>query len=100
MLLDRNLMCLDCNAEFLFSKEEQEFFKTKQLVNDPKRCQNCRVLVRAIRNGEDIKSTTEVNCDQCGIKTRVPFKPKGFRPVFCFCCINNKVVDINQSQVS
>jgi CxxC-x17-CxxC domain-containing protein len=28
-------------------------------------------------------------CEQCGIATKVPFKPRGVRPVYCRDCYNN-----------
>lgn len=32
----------------------------------------------------------EVVCDKCGIKTTVPFKPTGNKPVYCRDCFNKK----------
>src|SRR5262245_27789194 len=87
---DKTLICRDCQKTFVFSAGEQEFFNTKGLNNEPKRCSNCRVLIRAQRNGEDPKQTTEVNCAQCGLPTRVPFQPKGYRPVYCGACFRLK----------
>ena len=35
---DRNLKCVDCRAEFVFTAGEQLFFQKKQFRKDPKRC--------------------------------------------------------------
>lgn len=29
-------------------------------------------------------------CEQCGVSTKVPFKPRGVRPVYCRDCYNNQ----------
>ncbi len=94
MFKDRMLTCCNCSAEFIFSAGEQDFFHTKGLTNEPKRCQNCRVLVRAIRNGLEADKTTIVDCADCGAATRVPFRPTGRKPVYCSDCFrSNKLVD-------
>jgi CxxC-x17-CxxC domain-containing protein len=86
MFEDRFLVCRDCSREFLFSGGEQQFFAEKGLLNQPKRCHSCRVLMRVQRAGDDPSHTTEVSCANCGALTRVPFQPKGYRPVYCTCC--------------
>lgn len=42
MYQDKTLTCIDCGADFTFTAEEQEFFATHQLTNEPKRCKPCR----------------------------------------------------------
>lgn len=39
---DKTLQCVDCNEQFIFSANEQEFFQQKQLTSEPKRCKPCR----------------------------------------------------------
>jgi len=90
---DKELACRDCNKGFVFSAGEQEFFSAKGLVNEPKRCPNCRILMRVQRNGEDPARTAEVNCAECGAPTRVPFQPKGYRPVYCSYCFRTKKLE-------
>jgi CxxC-x17-CxxC domain-containing protein len=87
---DKMLGCRDCNKQFVFSAGEQEFFSAKGLVNEPKRCPNCRLLMRIQRNGEDVNRVAEVSCAECGVPTRVPFQPKGYRPVYCAYCFQTK----------
>ena len=84
---DRELVCRDCGQAFVFTAGEQEFFNTKQLVNEPKRCPNCRLIMRIRRSGEDPAISSEVECAECGQPTRVPFQPKGHRPVYCLVCM-------------
>jgi CxxC-x17-CxxC domain-containing protein len=90
---DKDLSCRDCNKTFVFSAGEQDFFSAKGLVNEPKRCPNCRILMRVQRNGEDPSRTAEVNCAECGSPTRVPFQPKGYRPVYCSYCFRTKKLE-------
>jgi CxxC-x17-CxxC domain-containing protein len=87
---DKLLTCCTCNEEFLFSAGEQEFFSTKGLINVPKRCPNCRLLLKVQRSGKDVKHIAQVNCAECNTPTKVPFQPKGYRPVYCSYCFQNK----------
>ena len=87
---EKTLYCRDCKQPFTFSIGEQEFFLQKGLKNEPKRCPNCRLVMRVQRNGHDLTKTSEVACASCGVPTRVPFRPKGYRPVYCVCCYQTK----------
>lgn len=87
---EKILDCRDCSQPFVFSEGEQEFFQLKGLKNEPKRCPNCRLLMRVQRNGDDLNRTCEVACANCNAPTRVPFKPKGYRPVYCVGCFQVK----------
>lgn len=90
---DKLITCRDCQGTFVFSAGEQQFFSTKGLVNEPKRCPNCRLVMRLQRSGEDTSRAVEVNCAECGIATKVPFQPKGYRPVYCTYCFQNKKLE-------
>ncbi len=46
--------------------------------------------MRVQRNGDDLNRTSEVSCAACGLPTRVPFRPKGYRPVYCVACFQVK----------
>jgi CxxC-x17-CxxC domain-containing protein len=94
---DRTLTCRDCNRPFVFSAGEQEFFSIKGLVNEPKRCPNCRLLMRMQRIGEDASRAAEVPCAECGQVTRVPFQPKGYRPVYCTYCFQTKKGELQEA---
>ncbi|MBX9686596.1 MAG: zinc-ribbon domain containing protein [Candidatus Obscuribacterales bacterium] len=101
MTLDEKILtCRDCNNPFSFSIGEQEFFLQKGLKNEPKRCPNCRLVMRVQRNGDDLNRTSEVSCASCGIPTRVPFRPKGYRPVYCVCCFQNKKKEDKEEESS
>jgi CxxC-x17-CxxC domain-containing protein len=39
---DKTITCIDCGADFTFTADEQEFYSTHQLTNEPKRCKPCR----------------------------------------------------------
>lgn len=97
---DKILTCRDCNRTFVFSAGEQEFFSAKGLVNEPKRCPNCRLLMRVQRAGEDPGKTAEVSCAECGTATRVPFQPKGYRPVYCTSCFRAKKGELQENKGS
>ena len=71
--VDRELTCVDCGAEFVFTAGEQLFFHDKQFTNDPKHCKQCKAK-RAQWNAKSA-SETRTTCAQCGVETTVPFKP-------------------------
>ena len=39
---DKQLVCKECQKEFLFTLGEQEFYKEKGFLNEPQRCPECR----------------------------------------------------------
>jgi CxxC-x17-CxxC domain-containing protein len=84
---DKSLDCTECSIKFVFSAGEQEFFHTRNLGNVPKRCPNCRLTLRYARAGRDVAHFSEVNCADCEKPTRVPFRPKGYKPVYCNDCL-------------
>src|SRR5215204_1935369 len=82
---DKNLNCVDCGTEFLWTAGEQLFFADKNFKNEPKRCKSCKAK-RASRPAgaagtarERVETTT--NCSACGKETTVPFRPTQDRPV-------------------
>lgn len=90
MLEDRSITCRDCGCDFLFSAEEQAFFKTKGLDNEPKRCANCRLVMRFKRKGQNIANLYDAVCEACSAPAKVPFQPKGHKPVYCTLCMMTK----------
>ncbi len=86
MFEDKSLVCTDCSNEFIFSIGEQEFFHLRGLTNEPRRCSDCRILSRLKREGRGAAASAQVCCAECGKQTRVPFQPKGYRPVYCCGC--------------
>ena len=81
--LDRWLKCTDCGASFLFSADEQAFFRDKGFKNDPKRCKECKGRQK---KGNRRIVETRVKCSECGADTTVPFKLTQNRPVLCREC--------------
>ena len=93
--VDRTLTCVDCDAEFVHSAEDQEYYKTKGFVSDPKRCPSCRAARRSTREGGEgvnrgggggTREYFAVVCSRCGNQAQVPFKPNMERPVYCSDC--------------
>ena len=39
---DKTIVCGDCGRPFVHSAEEQEFFRQRGFMNEPKRCKECR----------------------------------------------------------
>jgi CxxC-x17-CxxC domain-containing protein len=92
--VDKTLTCRDCGQEFVFSAGEQEFYQARGLLNEPRRCPNCRAARRATVGRADggmagarpQREMHDVICSNCGKMTQVPFVPTGSRPVYCMDC--------------
>lgn len=97
MAQDKKLTCRDCNAPFIFTASEQDFFAEKGFTNEPGRCPDCRAA-RKQNNSRGSNNRTGNNrsqremhtviCSECGKETEVPFRPSGDRPVYCRECFS------------
>ena len=83
---DKTLTCRECGAEFTFTAGEQEFFHSRGLLNEPGRCPACRAARRRGRLPRAERQYYEIVCDSCGRQAKVPFEPRGDRPVYCNEC--------------
>ncbi len=95
---DITLTCKDCAQPFVFTAGEQEFYQQRGLLNQPGRCPDCRGARRAggrssNGNGGGYGGARELftaTCSQCGQEARVPFQPRGDKPVYCSSCFETK----------
>ncbi len=103
---DKTISCRGCGTTFTFTAGEQEFYRTKGLMNEPTRCTSCRSQRRtsprdpetnndngyvryggfASFGGRTPRQMHPAVCAECGQWTEVPFLPRGDRPVFCSAC--------------
>jgi CxxC-x17-CxxC domain-containing protein len=111
---DETLTCRDCGREFVFTAGEQEFYQSRGLMNKPGRCPECRAARKSQGGGGGggyAYSTGGSNgggggyaggggggydrprremfpavCSNCGKDTKVPFQPRGDKPVYCSDC--------------
>ena len=103
---DRTLTCKDCGAAFVFSSREQEFYASRGFTNTPSRCPDCRAARKAERGdggysggggyssggggyGRQREMFSAV-CSSCGNEARVPFQPRGDKPVYCSDCFGKQ----------
>jgi CxxC-x17-CxxC domain-containing protein len=109
MLTDQVLHCRDCGVDFTWTTGEQEFYASRGLTNAPSRCPDCRSARKAMGTGGGGRSDRggggggggggyggqremhEVKCASCGGVARVPFVPRGDRPVYCRDCFGGGV---------
>jgi CxxC-x17-CxxC domain-containing protein len=82
--LDKTLTCRDCGNEFVFTSGEQDFYQTRGLQNEPRRCPECRNTRRS--EPRQSREMHDVVCSGCGQIAQVPFIPSGTRPVYCNDC--------------
>lgn len=47
----RILVCCDCQEEFVFTVEAQEYFTNKGHFHDPKRCKSCHYAHKHAQGG-------------------------------------------------
>jgi CxxC-x17-CxxC domain-containing protein len=93
---DKSLVCSECGAAFSFTANEQDFYQSKGLVNEPKRCPSCRQARKASQgnssysnSGAGYHSDRQMYpavCAECGKATQVPFEPHSDKPVYCSDC--------------
>ena len=112
---DKTLTCRDCGSQFTFTQGEQEFYAGKGLMNEPSRCPDCRSARKRAQgggggggytsgggystggngggsysSGGGTREMFDVTCDSCGKPARVPFQPRGDRPVYCSDCFQQQ----------
>ena len=100
---DRSLTCVQCGTDFVFSADDQEFHASRG-YQDPKRCPSCRAERRSSQGGgsrsfggggggygsggydRPQREMFTATCARCGGEARVPFQPRGDKPVYCSDC--------------
>lgn len=102
--VDKQLTCVDCGTEFTHSAEAQQKFEELGFQNEPKRCGPCRAAKKASSGvgrgprggngggggGGAPREFHTAKCAGCGGDARVPFKPRGDRPVYCSTCFEKE----------
>jgi CxxC-x17-CxxC domain-containing protein len=101
---DKTLTCSDCGSPFTFTAGEQEFHASKGFTNEPRRCPNCRAARRSAGGGSyggggggsyssgygGQREFFSATCASCGREARVPFQPRGDKPVYCSDCFRSQ----------
>lgn len=98
---DKTLTCRDCGASFLFTESEQQFYSSKGFTNEPSRCPDCRANRKASGGGGGYsgggggyssgpREMHTATCASCGNEAKVPFVPRGDRPVYCSDCFGKQ----------
>jgi CxxC-x17-CxxC domain-containing protein len=113
---DKTLTCRDCGRSFTFTSGEQEYFASRGFTNQPGRCPECRATYKATRGGGGYSGSYTsggysaggyssegysgggrgerqyytVACSSCGGEARVPFQPRGDKPVYCSDCFSKQ----------
>ncbi len=112
---DKTLTCRDCGRAFIFTRGEQEFYASRGFTNEPGRCPDCRQARRSSRGESSGYSSGSsystggystggyssggsgsygrrelftATCSSCGNEARVPFQPRGDKPVYCSDCFS------------
>ncbi len=99
---DRNLTCVECNSEFVFNADDQQYHADRG-YQDPKRCSSCRQARRGGGGGGGgyggggggggyggQREMFEAVCATCGGTASVPFQPREDRPVYCSDCFSKE----------
>ena len=108
---DKPKTCRDCGQGFVFTGGEQEFFASKGFANEPSRCPECRSARKAAGGyssgsgyssggyssggaggygGRQDREMFSATCSACGNEARVPFQPRGDKPVYCSDCFSSQ----------
>ena len=84
---DKTLTCRDCGQQFVWTAGEQEFYASRGLQNPPSRCPADRAARRSGQGGGGgPREMFTATCSNCGNEARVPFQPRGDKPVYCSNC--------------
>lgn len=96
-MADKTITCKDCNTDFVFTENEQAFFKEKGFENEPQRCPECRAAKKQQSRGNrrgsygnNDRQMFPAVCAECGKSTTVPFEPNGEKPVYCKECFQSR----------
>src|SRR5207249_11800540 len=104
MYTDKTLTCRDCGQNFTFTTGEQDFFASRGFTNEPSRCPDCRNARKASGGysaggsystgggysaggssggggGYGRRELFTAVCSSCNGEARVPFQPRGDKPV-------------------
>lgn len=91
---DKTLNCRDCGKDFVFTAGEQKFHAEKGFTNVPSRCPDCRAARKMSGGyGQSNRGAREMHtaiCSECGREAKVPFVPRGDKPVYCSECFQNQ----------
>ena len=49
---DKKFTCCDCKKEFVWTVENQKFFKDNKIDKEPVRCRECAIILRDKRKQE------------------------------------------------
>ncbi len=98
--VDKTLTCRDCGTNFTFTVGEQEFHAQKGFTNEPGRCPDCRARRRSERGDSSYsgggggyggqREMFSATCSSCGQEAKVPFQPRGDKPVYCSDCFRTQ----------
>ena len=98
-LQDKTLTCNNCSQQFIWSAGEQEFYQQRGLQNPPGRCKDCRAARRSETRGGGgagggfgggERQMFTATCSSCGQEAKVPFQPRGDKPVYCSACFEQQ----------
>jgi len=87
---DKTLVCRDCGQEFVFTIGEQEFYSQRGFQNEPSRCRDCRDSRRSSHGDRGPREMFDAICAECGKETKIPFRPRLDKPVYCSDCFANR----------
>ena len=95
---DKWIDCVSCGKAFVFSGRDQRYYAEQGFKNEPKRCRECRALLKRqkqITTDSDgvEKELFQALCADCGRATYVPFKPTGAKPIYCRDCLVAKKIE-------
>ena len=98
---DKQLKCVECGTDFTHSAQDQERFAQLGYENEPRRCEGCRAARRARQGGgggggqrqdgnRQRRELFDAICAECNRPAKIPFKPRGDRPIYCSTCFEDR----------
>lgn len=99
---DMTLTCNQCGKEFIFSEDEQEFYKTKGFTQ-PHRCKDCRSIRRQQSSGcsqcgNPLVEGAPVICAACQVDRQLEFEVKAKTFQYALDETNSRLASLNSEK--
>ena len=95
---DITIRCGECGENFIWTAQEQAFFKERGLENQPTRCIDCRKKRR--KQLKEEKKIMDIKCAKCGLSSTARFFETNDKPMYCPECFEKLKKSASEGEIS